>query len=154
MIVALTGGAFAASGALTAKQKKEVKAIAKQFAGKPGAQGPQGTAGAVGANGEKGDLGKRGKGTDGAAGKNVEVTPTDAGNVVECEENGGAPRRKRRRPVGRRSLQWRKRRKKAIRGRKERSATRCYRERNMDSRSNDPNQLSIYSTLNHRLQAL
>jgi hypothetical protein len=39
MLVALTGSAFAASGALTAKQKKEVKAAVKEF---PGRAGPTG----------------------------------------------------------------------------------------------------------------
>ena len=39
MLIALTGGAFAASGALTGKQKKEVEKIAKKFAGKPGSSG-------------------------------------------------------------------------------------------------------------------
>jgi hypothetical protein len=39
LVVALTGVAFAASG-LNSKQKKEVKKIAKQFAGK---QGPRRT---------------------------------------------------------------------------------------------------------------
>jgi hypothetical protein len=46
MLVALTGGAFAASGALNVKQKKEAKQIAqaeaKRFAGKPGTTGPAG----------------------------------------------------------------------------------------------------------------
>ena len=36
LIAALAGGAYAASGGLTGKQKKEVTKIAKQNAGKPG----------------------------------------------------------------------------------------------------------------------
>ncbi len=42
VVLALAGGAFAAGGALTGKQKKEVKKIAKTFAGKPGPEGPAG----------------------------------------------------------------------------------------------------------------
>lgn len=93
MLLALTGGAFAASGALTAKQKKEVKAIAKQFAGKPGATGPAGAAGAPGAKGDQGEKGPQGdpgaKGEKGADGAGVEVTPILEGEA-ECEERGGA----------------------------------------------------------------
>lgn len=89
MVVALCGGAFAASGGLTGKQKKEVKKIsmetAKKFPGPAGPQGSPGQAGAAGAKGEKGD-----KGLDGKAGKSVTVTPIATGNAFECEERGGA----------------------------------------------------------------
>lgn len=101
MLIALTGGAFAASGALSPKQKKEVKAIVKaevkKFpgpAGPAGPAGPQGLTGAAGAAGAKGDQGAEGKkGADGAPGKDgksVEVTPIATGNAFECEKNGGA----------------------------------------------------------------
>jgi hypothetical protein len=60
LIAALTGGAYAASGGLTAKQKKEVKKIAKKFAGKPGAPGPTGPAGSAGSKGDTGAKGDSG----------------------------------------------------------------------------------------------
>jgi hypothetical protein len=74
MVVALSGGAYAASGGLTSKQKKEVTKIAqteaKKFAGKPGPQGPQGNQGSNGSNGAKGDTGPEGKqGPEGPQGK-------------------------------------------------------------------------------------
>jgi hypothetical protein len=88
MLVALTGGAFAASGALTGKQKKEVEKIAKKSAGKPGAQG---ATGATGAKGDKGDAGGAGAaGVEGKPGKSVKVTSIASGNAFECEEQGGA----------------------------------------------------------------
>ncbi len=81
MVVAMAGGAFAASGALTSKQKKEVEKISKKFAGKTGAtgsagpQGPAGPKGEAGANGSNGAVGPTGptgdtgaKGATGAAG--------------------------------------------------------------------------------------
>jgi hypothetical protein len=74
LVLALAGGAFAASG-LNSKQKSQVKAIAKQFAGKPGATGPAGSAGANGKDGASGQNGTDGadgtNGTDGANGKTV-----------------------------------------------------------------------------------
>jgi hypothetical protein len=63
VLLAMVGGAWAASGALTGKQKKEVATIAKKFAGKRGPiglQGPQGAAGANGKNGAPGSPGERG----------------------------------------------------------------------------------------------
>lgn len=93
MLVALTGGAFAAGGALTGKQKKEVEKIAKKSAGKPGAQGAQGAQGSTGATGAKGDKGDAGgagsPGSEGNPGKSVKVTSIASGGI-ECEENGGA----------------------------------------------------------------
>jgi hypothetical protein len=63
LIAALGGTAIAASGGLTSKQKKEVKKIAMQYAGKPGANGANGSPGA------KGDTGAQGaQGTPGAPG--------------------------------------------------------------------------------------
>src|SRR4051794_38320152 len=82
LIAALTGGAYAASGGLTAKQKKEVKKIAKQFAGKPGAPG---TAGAKGDTGGKGDTGAAGtNGTNGSDGTNGLQGPQ--GEAGMCSE--------------------------------------------------------------------
>jgi hypothetical protein len=92
MLVALTGGAFAASGALTSKQKKEVKKIAKSFAGKPGApgapggQGPVGPAGGPGAKGDPGGQGK--EGPEGPAGESVVTAPIPTG-VLACNQLGG-----------------------------------------------------------------
>jgi hypothetical protein len=82
LVVALGGGAYAASGGLTGKQKKEVEKIAKKYAGKQGATGatgatgpagatgPTGSAGPKGDTGAKGDPGEKGqKGEKGDAGK-------------------------------------------------------------------------------------
>ena len=83
LIAAFGGGAYAASGGLTAKQKKEVKAIAKQFAGKPG------TAGANGTNGPPGDKGAPGaNGSNGSSGANGKSVETGAATVAECPEGG------------------------------------------------------------------
>lgn len=84
LVAALAGGAYAASGALTGKQKKEVEKIAKKFAGVPGATGPAGAAGAAGKDGASGKAGANGK--DGANGKSVEfgAAPTPE----ECEFGG------------------------------------------------------------------
>jgi Collagen triple helix repeat (20 copies) len=72
LVAALGGGAYAASGGLTGKQKKEVEKIAKKYAGKPGpagASGPTGLGGAKGDSGAKGDTGAAGaNGTNGAPG--------------------------------------------------------------------------------------
>jgi hypothetical protein len=94
LVFAMVGGAYAASGALTAKQKKEVKTIAKQFAGKNGAPGVTGPAGPAGAAGPKGDTGAAGKdgspGSPGIPGKGAKVTPLPVGAQTACEETGGA----------------------------------------------------------------
>jgi hypothetical protein len=105
LILALTGGAFAAAGKLTSKQKKEVEKIAKKYAGKPGAQGatgpagpagpggPQGPAGAKGDQGAQGNPGTPGTpgapGAPGAAGKSIVMTPI-APETAGCEGRGGA----------------------------------------------------------------
>lgn len=103
LVAALAGGAYAASGVLTGKEKKEVKAIAKKYAGKPGATGAPGAAGAQGQPGAKGDAGANGtNGTDGTNGTNGKdgVSPKGAqfsgakgpctSGGVEFEEAGGA----------------------------------------------------------------
>ncbi len=70
LVAALGGGAYAASGGLTGKQKKEVEKIAKKYAGKPGPAGKQGPAGAAGATGAAGPTGTAGaKGETGAKGE-------------------------------------------------------------------------------------
>jgi len=81
VVLALVGGAFAAGGGLTGKQKKEVKKIAKTFAGKPGAEGKAGPEGPVGAKGEpgaKGDPGAPGaEGPEGPEGPPGPPGPTE-----------------------------------------------------------------------------
>jgi collagen type I/II/III/V/XI/XXIV/XXVII alpha len=101
LVVALGGGAYAASGGLTGKQKKEVEKIAKKYAGKPGTNGAPGAPGAKGDAGAKGDTGATGaagkdgangtngtSGTNGAAGKSVEAFEVSAGETA-CAGNGG-----------------------------------------------------------------
>ncbi len=80
LVLAVAGGAYAASGALTGKQKKEVKNIAKQYAGKPGPAGPAGANGVAGPKGDAGAAGSNGK--DG-----VSVTST-AATPAECPDGG------------------------------------------------------------------
>jgi len=82
LIFAMIGGAYAATGALTAKQKKEVKAIARGLvgtgpAGAVGPQGPAGPAGALGTAGEKGATGPKGAtGDTGPKGATGDTGPT------------------------------------------------------------------------------
>ncbi|MGN6275683.1 MAG: hypothetical protein ACTHNP_07110 [Solirubrobacterales bacterium] len=86
LIAALGGAAFAASGGLSSKQKKEVTIIAKKYAGKPGAPGAPGPQGPAGPQGTPGTAGKDGtNGTNGTNGKSVVAEPAGA---VECEEGG------------------------------------------------------------------
>lgn len=87
LVFAMAGGAWAASGGLTGKQKKEVKNIAKAEAKKvavPGPQGPTGPAGKDGTNGKDGSTGNAG--AAGAPGKGV-VTGTVAPGA-DCPEGG------------------------------------------------------------------
>jgi hypothetical protein len=78
LVLALAGGALAASGALTSKQIQQVKAIVKKEAkknpGPTGPAGPQGPAGPVGAAGAKGADG--GIGPAGPTGVTGPVGPT------------------------------------------------------------------------------
>lgn len=86
LVLALVGGAYAAGGGLSGKQKKEVKNIAKSYAGKEGKAGPAGPAGPQGSNGKDGTNGTNGtNGAAGAPGKSV-VTG-DASS--ECPAAGG-----------------------------------------------------------------
>jgi hypothetical protein len=94
LVAALGGGAYAASGGLSVKQKKEVEKIAKKYAGKPGATGAAGPAGAKGGSGAPGANGANGNpGTNGAPGTNgvsvtsTKVLPTEA---TKCEGHGGS----------------------------------------------------------------
>jgi hypothetical protein len=101
LVVALSGGAYAASGGLTGKQKKEVEKIAKKYAGKPGTNGAPGAPGAKGDAGAKGDTGAAGtagkdgtngtngtSGTNGGPGKSVEAFEVPTGETA-CSGNGG-----------------------------------------------------------------
>lgn len=104
LVAALGGGAYAASGGFSAKQKKEIRKIAKGVAkpgpqgpagapGSQGATGPQGAPGTGGAQGEKGADGTNGtsgtSGTNGTNGENVSVIPLAAANGTgHCEEGG------------------------------------------------------------------
>jgi hypothetical protein len=83
LIVALSGTALAASGALTGKQKKEVEKIAKKYAGKPGTPGAAGANGTNGTNGKDGSNGTSGK--DGLPGKSVTLVNSAPPN---CSEGG------------------------------------------------------------------
>lgn len=75
IIAALTGTAFAVSG-LNKKQKQQVTAIAKKYAGKDGAPGAQGPAGPVGPAGKDGAAGAEGKqGPEGKQGKEGKEGP-------------------------------------------------------------------------------
>jgi hypothetical protein len=85
LVLAVAGGAYAAGGGLSSKQKKEVEKISKKFAGKPGANGSNGANGKDGANGSNGANGK--DGAPGAPGKSITAR---AALPTECEERGGA----------------------------------------------------------------
>jgi len=85
LVFAMLGGAYAASG-LNGKQKKEVKSIAKKFAGKPGAPGATGPAGAAGPVGPAGANGK--DGTNGTNGTNGTSVTGVAATVAECPAGG------------------------------------------------------------------
>lgn len=93
LVAALGGTAVAANNALTGKEKKQVRNIAKKFAGKRGAKGtpgpagplgPQGPAGIAGPAGANGDAGPQGD--EGAPGASVFVEEEPAGD--NCEVGG------------------------------------------------------------------
>lgn len=100
LVFAMAGGAFAASGGLSGKQKKEVEKIAKKYAGKngkngaPGAAGAPGPKGDTGAAGAKGDTGAQGPiGPQGPPGKEgpegregPEGSPWTAGGVLPSKK--------------------------------------------------------------------
>jgi hypothetical protein len=85
LVAALSGGAYAATGGLSGKQKKEVTAIAKKYAGKPGLAGATGPAGPAGAAGAKGEAGAAG--TNGTNGTSVTNTALAKGDAT-CPEGG------------------------------------------------------------------
>ena len=95
LVLALAGGAFAASGGLNAKQKKQVKAIAKSFQG-TGPAGAPGLAGLAGAKGDTGGVGPIGpigpigpRGPIGPDGDSVVMTE-EVPIVGDCGDEGGA----------------------------------------------------------------
>jgi hypothetical protein len=93
LVLAMVGGAYAASGGLTSKQKKEVKSIAKSFQG----TGPAGPAGAAGPAGPKGDPGPKGatgeRGPEGEEGKGGLEGPEGLCSTSSCHLNSGATER-------------------------------------------------------------
>ena len=78
LILALAGGAYAAGGGLSGKQKKEVEKIAKKFQG----TGPAGATGANGTNGANGTPGTPGK--DGTSVTGTHFADSEGG----CTEGG------------------------------------------------------------------
>jgi Collagen triple helix repeat (20 copies) len=92
LVLAMVGGAFAAGG-LTKPQEKQVKKIAKKYAGKPGAPGTNGTNGTNGTAGAPGKEGPQGKeGPEGKAGTNG-TNGTNGTSVVTgtLEPGQGSP---------------------------------------------------------------
>jgi hypothetical protein len=88
IVLALTGGAIAASGALNGTQKKEVKKIAQTEAKKFATQGPKGDPGPAGATGPQGGKGDAGTaGTNGKDGVSAEAT-SFSGAKAPCTEGG------------------------------------------------------------------
>jgi hypothetical protein len=81
LVAALTGGAYAASGGLTAKQKKQVKKIARTEAQKFSGAGPQGPVGPQGPPGAPGQTG-----ANGVNGKSVVIDNESQG--VHCAAGG------------------------------------------------------------------
>jgi hypothetical protein len=89
LVFAMLGGAYAAKGALTSKQKKEVEKIAKKYAGEPGSAGPAGPAGPKGPAGTDGKDGAKGDtGAPGADGKSVTGTPIAVGGACGSNATG------------------------------------------------------------------
>lgn len=88
LLAALVGGAYAAGGGLSGKQKKEVRGIAKKEAKKYGAQGPAGPQGPSGVSGKDGLNGLDGApgeaGKSGGNGRSVALSETASG----CAEGG------------------------------------------------------------------
>jgi hypothetical protein len=87
----MMGGAYAASGGLSGKQKKETEKIAKKFrgtgpAGPQGPPGPQGTPGVSGKDGTNGTNGQPGApGTDGISPFGTEFAGANSGHCLEGE---------------------------------------------------------------------
>jgi IPT/TIG domain len=88
IMIAVTGAAFAAGGALTTAQVKQVKSIIKKEATKlRGPQGLPGTPGQTGLPGARGETGA--PGAPGSGGASVKVTSVLEGEE-DCAELGGA----------------------------------------------------------------
>jgi len=102
LVLALGGGALAASAVLSAQQKNEVKKLARAEArrllatygvqgpaGPPGATGDRGERGEGGDRGGKGDRGEKGErglqGSKGLDGEGVVLTPIPQGIFSTCE---------------------------------------------------------------------
>ncbi len=102
LIVALGGGAYAATqsrathkkksrAALTGKQVREVKKIAKHYAGKPGTNGTSGGPGPEGKQGPKGEPGKPGPLLETLpAGKSLQGVWGTSGGTSTTEATAGA----------------------------------------------------------------
>ena len=91
LVAAMGGAAYAASGGLTGKQKKEVEKIAKKYAGKPGANGAPGSPGAKGDAGAAGPEGKQGpEGPEGEQGPEGEPGPPGAIHPGETLPEGAS----------------------------------------------------------------
>jgi len=88
LVLAMVGGAYAASGGLTKQQKKEVKSIAKSFQG-TGPAGPSGPAGAKGDTGAAGSNGGNGaNGKDGISPTGTNFSGSKTVGSVTCTEGG------------------------------------------------------------------
>jgi len=102
LVFAMVGGAYAAGG-LTAQQEKQVKKIAKKYAGKPGkpgapgAPGPAGPIGPAGLAGPKGDPGANG--TNGTNGTSATVA-SFSGSKGTCTKGQGGLEVKSASPTG------------------------------------------------------
>jgi len=79
LVLAMGGAAFAASGGLSGQQKKEVRQIAKRYAG-TGTAGPTGPAGPSGKNGARG--------AEGVSGENGVGVTTAPASSAECASGG------------------------------------------------------------------
>lgn len=93
LVFAMVGGAYAAGGGLSGKQKKEVKKIAKTEAKKVAKRGPAGPAGPTGAPGGNGLPGAKGDpgatGAPGAAGAGVTSAAIPTASTT-CNHQGGS----------------------------------------------------------------
>ncbi len=87
LVLAMVGGAYAAGG-LTKSQEKQVKKIAKKYAGKNGTNGTNGTNGAAGAKGDKGDPGNNGTSVTGVAIPTSSATCNHLGGTAYTSASG------------------------------------------------------------------
>lgn len=90
LVLAMSGGAYAASKIIITSTKQISPKVIKQLKGKAGPAGPAGPvgpAGAAGATGGKGENGLPGK--DGTAGQSV-TSKAVTSQEAKCEHNGGS----------------------------------------------------------------